>query len=76
MAQNFRAAMWAFGACFVITVLISLVTPQLKSDEDLKGLVYSLTPKIKEHGVPWYKSPAMLGVIVLIATIVLNIIFR
>jgi SSS family solute:Na+ symporter len=76
MAQNFRAAMWAFGACFIVTVVISLITPRTKSDEDLKGLVYSLTPKIKETGVPWYKQPAVLGVIVLIATVILNIIFR
>jgi SSS family solute:Na+ symporter len=75
MAQNFRAAMWAFGACFVVTVVISLLTPQRKSDEELKGLVYSLTPKIKETGVPWFKQPAVLGVIVLIATAILNIIF-
>jgi len=37
--------------------------------------VYSLTPRIKEHGVPWYKQPAALGVVVLVAAIVLNIIF-
>jgi SSS family solute:Na+ symporter len=76
MAQNFRAAMWAFGACFIVTIIISLMTPRTKTDEDLKGLVYSLTPKIKEAGVPWYKQPAVLGVIVLIATVILNIIFR
>ncbi len=76
MAQNFRAAMWAFGACFVVTVLISLATPRNKSDEELKGLVYSLTPKIKDHDVPWYRQPVTLGVIVLAITIALNMIFR
>ncbi len=76
MAQNFRAAMWAFVACFLVTVFISLVTPKIKSDEELKGLVYSLTPKIKDDDLPWYKQPATLAVIVLIVTIALNIIFR
>jgi SSS family solute:Na+ symporter len=76
MAQNFWAAIFAFVACFSVTLLVSLATQRNKSDEELKGLVYSLTPRIKEHGVPWYKSPAMLAVIVLIATVALNIIFR
>jgi SSS family solute:Na+ symporter len=75
MAQNFRAAMWAFAACFIVTIFVSVLTPRTKTDEELKGLVYSLTPKIKETGIPWFKQPAVLGVIVLIATAVLNIIF-
>jgi SSS family solute:Na+ symporter len=75
MAANFWMSIYAFVACFVLTIVISLATPKLKSDEELVGLVYSLTPKIKEHGVPWYKQPATLGVIVLLATIILNIIF-
>ena len=76
MAQNFWTAIWAFITCFSLTVLISVATTKLKTDEELKGLVYSLTPKIKEHGVPWYKQPATLGIIVILATVVLNIIFR
>ena len=76
MAQNFWTAIWAFLTCFVFTMGISVATPSLKTDEELKGLVYSLTPKIKDHDLPWYKQPAVLGVIVLLATVVLNIIFR
>lgn len=76
MAQNFWQAIYAFCGCFVMTILISLATPRTKTDEQLKGLVYSLTPRIKEDGVPWYKQPATLAVIVLIATVALNIIFR
>jgi len=76
MAQNFWGAIWAFLACLAVTVAVSVVTPRTKSDQELGGLVYSLTPKIKETGVPWYKQPAVLGVIVLLATIALNIIFR
>jgi solute:Na+ symporter, SSS family len=76
MAQNFWSAIWAFVTCFALTLLISVVTPRNKTDEQLKGLVYSLTPKTKEHGVPWFKQPATLGIIVILATVVLNIIFR
>ncbi len=75
MAQNFWTAIFAWTTCFVVTILVSLVTRRTKSDEELKGLVYSLTPKIKETGVAWYASPAMLGVIVLAVALVLNIMF-
>jgi SSS family solute:Na+ symporter len=76
MAQNFWGAIFAFLVCLSVTVFISLITPKLKTDEELKGLVYSLTPKIKDKDIPWYKQPAILGGIVLAATLVLNIIFR
>jgi SSS family solute:Na+ symporter len=75
MAANFNMAMWAFFACFVMTIVISLATPKIKTDDELRGLVYSLTPKIKDKDVPWYKQPAILGTVVLAITIVLNIIF-
>jgi SSS family solute:Na+ symporter len=75
MAQNFWTAIYAFVVCFSLTLIISVATPRLKTDEDLKGLVYSLTPKIKDRDLAWYKQPAILGVIVLLATVVLNIIF-
>jgi len=75
MAQNFWLATFAFIVCFVLTLGISLVTKRTKSDEELKGLVYSLTPKIKPEGAPWYARPALVGTILLIACIILNIIF-
>jgi SSS family solute:Na+ symporter len=75
MALNFYGAIWAFTACFVVTVVVSLATSRTKTDEQLKGLVYSLTPKVREHGVPWYRQPATLAVVVLVATILLNFLF-
>jgi solute:Na+ symporter, SSS family len=75
MAQNFWMAIFAWSACFIATIVISLATMRTKSDEELKGLVYSLTPKIKEHGVVWYKQPAAFGIVVLVLAIILNIIF-
>jgi solute:Na+ symporter, SSS family len=75
MAQNFWTAIFAWTTCFLVTILISFLTTQKKPEAELKGLVYSLTPRIREEGVPWYKSPALLGVIVLAAVVVLNILF-
>jgi SSS family solute:Na+ symporter len=37
--------------------------------------VYSLTPRQQDGGMPWYKRPATLGVVVLGLTAVLNVIF-
>jgi SSS family solute:Na+ symporter len=75
MAQNFWTAIFAWTSCFVATIAISLLTRPNKSDEDLKGLVYALTPRLKDEHMPWYKRPATLGLVVLGLTLVLNIIF-
>jgi SSS family solute:Na+ symporter len=75
MGQNFTMAIVAWTACFVLTILISLATKRNKTDEELKGLVYSLTPKPKSENEPWYKQPVTVGIIVLAITVVLNIIF-
>jgi len=75
MAQNFWTAIFAWSACFVGTIVISLLTARNKSDDDLRGLVYALTPRQTDHDLPWYKRPATLAVIVLGLTLVLNAIF-
>jgi SSS family solute:Na+ symporter len=75
MAQNFWLAAFAFIICFMLTVVISLATKSQKSDADLKGLVYSLTPKIVDHNIPVYQRPAVVGVVLLIVCIILNFIF-
>jgi SSS family solute:Na+ symporter len=75
MAQNFWLAAFAFIVCFTLTVVISLATARTKSDADLKGLVYSLTPKIVDNNQPWYLRPAIVGVVLLIACVILNLIF-
>jgi SSS family solute:Na+ symporter len=73
MAQNFWTAIFAWVTCFVVTILISLVTKPRK-DEELKGLVYSLTEKDRETG-PWYTRPVPVGLLVLAMALILNIIF-
>jgi SSS family solute:Na+ symporter len=75
MAQNFWLAAFAFTVCFTLTVVISLATRRAKTDEELKGLVYSLTPKIKSDNVPFFLQPGVVGVMLLIACVILNIIF-
>ena len=75
MAQNFWLASFAFTACLVLTVLISLATRRTKTDEQLKGLVYSLTPKTVDHNQPVWQRPAVAGTVLLIACVILNIIF-
>lgn len=76
MGQNFYMAIVACGTCFALTILISLLTRANKTDAELKGLVYSLTPRALAEHEPWYQRPAILGAIVLAMTLVLNIAFR
>jgi SSS family solute:Na+ symporter len=75
MAQNFWLATYAFGVCLLLTTFISLATRRTKTDADLKGLVYSLTPKIVEEGQVWYQRPAVVGCVLLLGCVILNILF-
>ena len=75
MGQNFYMAIVAWSSCFLLTVGISLLTARTKSDAELNGLVYSLTPKPKSEAEPLYARPAVVGIIVLAATVLLNILF-
>jgi SSS family solute:Na+ symporter len=74
MAQNFWTAIFSFTSCFLVTILISLATRRRHTDEQLKGLVYALTPRPREE-VPLHKQPAVLAGAVLVMTVILNIIF-
>jgi SSS family solute:Na+ symporter len=58
----------------VITILVSLVT-QPRREEDLVGLVYSLTKRTSEGHLPWYQRPEALGIAVLVLALILNVIF-
>jgi SSS family solute:Na+ symporter len=75
MGQNFWMAIVAWTSCFVLTILISLATKRNKSDEELTGLVYSLTPKPGTAHESWYQRPVTVGILVLAAVVVLNVIF-
>jgi SSS family solute:Na+ symporter len=75
MAQNFWLAAFSFLVCLGLTLGISLLTESRKTDEDLKGLVYSLTPKIKSGDLAFFQRPGVIGVILLMACVILNLIF-
>jgi SSS family solute:Na+ symporter len=75
MAQNFWTAIYAFTSALTLTFLITLATKRTKTDEDLKGLVYSLTPRIQDDSEHWYQRPVVLAVIVGVIALALSIIF-
>lgn len=75
MAQNFWTAIWSWGTCFTLTVAISLATRRRKSDAELRGLVWSLTERHSEAHLPWWRRPAYLGLVILAAALVLNLVF-
>jgi len=75
MAQNFWTAIYAFSSSVILTVGLTYLTKQKKSDEDLKGLVYSLTPREVVHVDEWYNRPVVLAAIVGIVCIALTIMF-
>ena len=74
MGQAFIVAAVSWIVNFTTTILVSLATKP-KPEEELKGLVYSLTEKTPMAKTRWYLSPVTLGVILLLVTILLNIIF-
>jgi SSS family solute:Na+ symporter len=72
------------GAAFVVDILLSVVISLMttaKPESELKGLVYSLTPKETRTEVAgegdsgWYRKPTLLAGIALAMTIALNFIF-
>lgn len=75
MAQNFYTAIFAFSTALILTFVITLLTKKLKTDDQLKGLVYSLTPKVKDDSKYWYQKPQVMAVVVGVIAIILSIIF-
>jgi SSS family solute:Na+ symporter len=74
MGQTFWTAIFAWTTCFVITIVVSLLTRPRK-DEELVGLVYALTPRPPSTARAFWEKPAFLGVITLILLLILNLIF-
>ena len=75
MAQNFWIAIFAWTTCFVVTILVSLVT-RPKPLGELKNLVWGATERPKDDAKSWHESPVTLAIIVSVITIVLSIWFR
>ena len=74
MGQAFIVASFSWIANFFITLVVSLLT-QPKPDEELKGLVYSLTEKVYGNETIWYKKVGPISVVLLLITILLNLLF-
>ena len=74
LGQTFWTAISAWVTCFVVTIIVSLMT-RPRPDDELRGLVYSLTPKPSEGDVVWYERPTIIAVFVLAIALLLNIIF-
>jgi SSS family solute:Na+ symporter len=75
MALNFWTAITAWTSCFFSTLVISLFTKRTKTDDELRGLVYSLTPRQSDAAMAWYKRPVTLGILILVVSTILNVIF-
>ena len=80
LSASFWQSIWAFIVGTVVLVGVSLVTKP-KPEEELRGLVYGMTRK-EEREVDadprdrlWWRSPVLLGAVVLVIVLVLNIIF-
>lgn len=74
MGQAFIVAAVSWLVNFFVTIFVSLATKP-KPDEQLKGLVYSLTEKPKYTSDKWYMRIVPLAIILLTITIILNVIF-
>jgi len=74
LAQTFWTAIIAWTTCLVVTIVVSLAT-RPRPAEELRGLVYSLTPRPSDKGLPWVRRPGVLAVVVLGLTLALNFVF-
>jgi solute:Na+ symporter, SSS family len=75
MAQNFWIAICAWTACFVCTIVVSLMT-NARPERELTGLVYGCTEKPPDEAVSWYHRPWSLAGLAAAALVLLNIAFR
>ncbi len=74
LAQTFWTAIVAWVTCFLVTILVSLVT-RPRPEAELGGLVYGLTEKPRDMVAHWYERPAVLAAGVLGLTVLLNVVF-
>jgi solute:Na+ symporter, SSS family len=75
MGQAIAIAIVAWATCFLTAVVVSLLTRPTPS-ATLRGLVYGLTEKAWQAGVPWWKRPVPIAGLVLLAMIAINWLLR
>jgi SSS family solute:Na+ symporter len=74
LAQDMYQSMWSCVTCVVVTVLVTLLTKP-RPDDELVGLVYSLTEVAKEGHTSVFHKPLFWGIVALALLVVLQIIF-
>jgi solute:Na+ symporter, SSS family len=76
------ASFVAAGAAFVVDIVASVIITSItqpRAESELRGLVYSLTPKedlADDHADHWWLAPTKLAGVSLALVVVLNVIFR
>ena len=75
IAQSFWTAILAFSASLIVTLAVSLSTKP-PGEAELKGLVYSLTPKAKPAKHWWQRSGVLAAGVLLLAFAVTAFIAR
>jgi SSS family solute:Na+ symporter len=74
LAQDMFQSLWSCCTCVVVTVLVTLITKP-KPDQELVGLVYSLTPLAHEEHTSFWHRPLVWGTAALVLLVILQIIF-
>jgi len=74
LAQAMWQALWACSICVVVTVLVTMMT-RPRPDDELRGLVYSLTETAHEEHASVFHKPVFWGVVALVIFVILQIIF-
>jgi SSS family solute:Na+ symporter len=77
------ASFAAAGAAFVVDILVSVVVTMVtrpKPESELRGLVWSMTPKAdfrddNQGALAWYQQPIKLASVGFVLVVILNIIF-
>jgi SSS family solute:Na+ symporter len=73
MAENMYRALWSWIVCVIVTVVVSLMTKP-KTEAELVGLVYGVTPLPHEADVPIWERPVFWAIVVAVVFVVLNIL--
>jgi SSS family solute:Na+ symporter len=73
MAENMYRALWSWIVCVIVTVVVSLMTKP-KTNEELVGLVYGVTPLPHEAEVPMWERPLFWAIVVAAVFVVFNIL--
>jgi SSS family solute:Na+ symporter len=74
MAENLYRALWSWIICVVVTVVVSLVTKPVPT-EQLSGLVYGVTPIPDDGATTIWQKPIFWAIVVIVVFFILNLIF-